>query len=571
MKRRKPIIPISMKHLASKRLWFLAGLLAVTMMVSAGPSLRNLAIHVDLLDNGDAEITETWQISVDSEKTEWYIVIDNLNGRTITDFSVTDETGQKYTNVGDWDVKKSREWKTNKCGIVRKNNGCELCWGFGKSGERIYVSHYVVTDLVLDYEESDGFNWMFVTRDMDPAPQHVNMEIEATFRETGLPEDSVGVWIFGSRNNNIRKMENTVVASVSNMKSDESVILLMELKKGLLHPKKSGNCTFKELRKNAFKNSDYKEETLWRKAMNFLWENLEWLFTAVIVFFIAILTIFTSISLKRERKNLLNNLEWYREIPANGDLRRARNLMGAFYLTNPISRDNLINALVLRLLRTNTLRIEQHYVDATGLKKVFGGEGKYHECIFLGDFDSSNRLLSDASLKKLYDIIKEAAGEDGILQPKELKKWMNRHETEVMEFVRFLDKGSMKLKEAKRSIDDVQKVFGLKKFLEDFTLANERHLTEVSLWKDYLVYATLFGIADQVKADMKKVNPEFMNMDIETRNMTNETLVPVFASSLCHDVASVERSVSRDSGGGGHGSFGGGGGFSGGGSGGGAR
>jgi uncharacterized membrane protein YgcG len=245
--------------------------------------------------------------------------------------------------------------------------------------------------------------------------------------------------------------------------------------------------------------------------------------------------------------------------------------MGAFYLTNPISRDNLINALVLRLLRTNTLRIEQHYVDATGLKKVFGGEGKYQECIVLGDFDSSNRLLSDASLKKLYDIIKEAAGEDGILQPKELKKWMNRHETEVMEFVRFLDKGSMKLKEAKRSIDDVQKVFGLKKFLEDFTLANERHLTEVSLWKDYLVYATLFGIADQVKADMKKVNPEFMNMDIETRNMTNETLVPVFASSLCHDVASVERSVSRDSGGGGHGSFGGGGGFSGGGSGGGAR
>ena len=172
-------------------------------------------------------------------------------------------------------------------------------------------------------------------------------------------------------------------------------------------------------------------------------------------------------------------------------------------------------------------------------------------------------------MKELYDIIKSAAGEDGILQPKELKKWINRHQTEVMEFVKSLDKGSMKLKEAKRSIDDVQKVFGLKKFLEDFTLANERHLTEVSLWKDYLVYATLFGIADQVKADMKKVNPEFMNMDIEIRNMTNETLVPVFASGFCHDVSSVVKS--RDSGGGGSGSFGGGGGFSGGGSGGGVR
>ena len=561
-----------MKHLLFKRLWLLAGLLAVTMVVSAGPSLRNLDIHVDLRDNGDAEITETWQISVDNEKTEWYIVIDNLEGSTITDFYVTDETGQKYTNVGDWNVNRSREWKTNKCGIVRKSNGCELCWGLGKSGERIYVCHYVVTDLVLGYEESDGFNWMFVTKDMDPSPQRVNIEIEAAYRETGLPEDSVNVWIFGSRNNNIRKMDNTVVASVFNMKSDESVIVMMELQKGLLHPQKSENRTFKDVRKHAFENSDYKEETMWRKAKNFLMENLEWLFAAVIGLFFTLWMISTSMRLKRERKNLLNNLEWYREIPANGDLRRARNLMGAFYLANPISRDNLINALVLRLIRTNTLRIENHYVDATGLKKVFGGEGKYQECIVLGDFDSSNRLLSDASLKKLYDIIKEAAGEDGILQPKELKKWMNRHETEVMEFVRLLDKGMVSLKEAKRSsIDDVQKVFGLKKFLEDFTLANERHLTEVSLWKDYLVYATLFGIADQVKADMKKVNPEFMNMDIETRNMTNETLVPVFASGLCRDVASVEKSVSRDSGGGGHGSFGGGGGFRGGGSGGGAR
>ena len=123
----------------------------------------------------------------------------------------------------------------------------------------------------------------------------------------------------------------------------------------------------------------------------------------------------------------------------------------------------------------------------------------------------------------------------------------------------------------KDRLDEVRQVFGLKKYLKEFSLIDERHVQEVSLWKDYMIYATLFGIADQVKADMKKVNPEFMNMDIETRNMTNETLVPVFASSLCHDVASVERSVSRDSGGGGHGSFGGGGGFSGGGSGGGAR
>ena len=154
-----------------------------------------------------------------------------------------------------------------------------------------------------------------------------------------------------------------------------------------------------------------------------------------------------------------------------------------------------------------------------------------------------------------------------------------------MNFFETLKKDTMKLKEAKSSIDDVRKVFGLKKFLEDFTLANERHLIEVSLWKDYLVYVALFDIADQVTADMKAINPEFMNMDIVTRNMANESLGSVLAASTSASMASVmSRVQSRNSnssggggysgrsfGGGGSGSFGGGGGFSGGGSGGGVR
>ncbi|MBR3492619.1 MAG: DUF2207 domain-containing protein, partial [Bacteroidales bacterium] len=403
-----------MKQLLIKRISLLAILLAVTMMVSASPSLRNLDIHVDLRDNGDAEIVETRQMSIDSEGTEVYIVIDNLNGRTITDFYVTDETGQKYTNVGDWKVKQSRDWKTGKCGIVRKSNGCELCWGLGKSGERMYVAHYVVTNMVLSYEESDGFNWMFVTRDMKPSPQRVNIEIEASYRETGLPEDSVGVWLFGNRDGKINKMDNTVVASVLNMKSDESVIVMMELQKGMLHPSKSDSRSFKEVRKTAFEGSDYKEESGLKKAWNFIRENIELIFGGLFCLLIAAFVVYESINLKRERKKLLNNLEWYRQVPANGNLRRAKNLMGAFYMTNPISRDNLINAMLLQLIRTNTLRIEVHHVDATGLKKVFGGQGTDQECIVLGDFDFSNRLLSDPSLKELYDIIKSAAGEDGI-------------------------------------------------------------------------------------------------------------------------------------------------------------
>ena len=57
--------------------------------------------------------------------------------------------------------------------------------------------------------------------------------------------------------------------------------------------------------------------------------------------------------------------------------------------------------------------------------------------------------------------------------------------------------------------EEVNQVFGLKKYLEEFTLNNEHSLAEVQLWKEYLVYASLFGNAEQVCKDMQKVFPDF--------------------------------------------------------------
>jgi uncharacterized membrane protein YgcG len=272
-----------------------------------------------------------------------------------------------------------------------------------------------------------------------------------------------------------------------------------------------------------------------------------------------------------ERKKLLKTVDWYREIPVNGNLVRARSLHNAFYVSGGIKTEDLIGAMIMRLIRTNTLRIEQQFLEPSGLKKMMGGKGSLQDCITITDFNDQNRLINTPEIRKLYDIFYQAAGEDHILQPKELRRWMQNHETEVMDLMRSIDK-SCSIKEAKRTIDDTRKVFGLKMFLNDFTLANERHLSEVALWNDYLVYATLFGIADQVKRDMKQLNPEYLEMNQITRNLTNNSLVPVLMATTYNSAHSVQSKVdSRSSSGGGRSSFGGGGGFSGGGHGGGVR
>ena len=50
---------------------------------------------------------------------------------------------------------------------------------------------------------------------------------------------------------------------------------------------------------------------------------------------------------------------------------------------------------------------------------------------------------------------------------------------------------------------------GLKKYMEDFSLLNEREVPELVLWEKYLVYATAFGIADKVISQLKVRYPEF--------------------------------------------------------------
>ena len=126
-----------MKHSRSKMVLLLMLLVSATTLF-ARPQLHRLDIKVVLSHNGDARITETRQMTIDSEGTECYIGMGTPEGSEIRDLSVSDETGYVFENIGSWDIDRSRSWKAGKCGIVMKHRGCELCWGLGDSGERTY-------------------------------------------------------------------------------------------------------------------------------------------------------------------------------------------------------------------------------------------------------------------------------------------------------------------------------------------------------------------------------------------------------------------------------------------------
>ena len=147
---------------------------------------------------------------------------------------------------------------------------------------------------------------------------------------------------------------------------------------------------------------------------------------------------------------------------------------------------------------------------------------------------------------------------------------MNYNTSEVVSFINML-KPQRSLKACSKDMKNVREVLGMKLFLQDFTLADQRHATEVALWKDYLVFAELFGIADQVRKDMKQINPEYLKMDEIFRQLNNTDVLPAVTLATLSGIHDVQKEQSGSSGGGGWASSGGGGGFSGGGSGGGVR
>ena len=546
-----------MKHLRNKCLLLL--LFAAATSLFARPSLKDLNIHVVLSRNGDARITETRQMNIDSEGTECYIVIGSLNGSEICDLTVSDETGLTFSNIGEWDIDRSRDWKAGKCGIVTKRDGYELCWGLGDSGNRTYATSYTVTKLVKGYDDADGFNFMFVAQGVSPLPDHVRLTI--------VPEDSLqftrdnsGVW--GFRYNGEVGFENdTIIAeSTEPFNSRSAMVVMCRFNKGMFEPDDVRSGSFEDLRQTAFKGSDYVDEDEWTSEDTFIL--LAVVFGFLIVPIIALLCYF--IYVWRARRKVSKGLMWYRDIPLDGNLQQTNDMLNAYkYFSSDYN--NLLSACILKLINLGGISIEQH------LNK----KGNSVQNFVIHPLKDEQDL--PVLLKKVHAIFQQAAGKDTVLEPKELKAYMksayNQNITDS--FISTLHTKTS-ISNLKDHLDEVRQVFGLKKYLKEFSLIDERHVGEVALWKDYMIYATLFGIADQVIRDMKKINPEYFNMDQVAQQMANETTLPTIYSTLHSStsraaVSKAEREA-RTSGGGGSSSWsGGGGGFSGGGFGGGVR
>ena len=545
----------------------LISVLVASGAFAASPAIRDIDINLDLREDGSVLVTEVWDVTV-TEGTEWYLVRDNLGEIRIRDFSVRDEAGLEFTNVGEWDVHRSLREKTGKCGIVSKRNGCELCWGVGSYGDHVFTVTYTMTGVIDGYTDADALHLQLVSPGLSSKPGHVKVTARS---DTPFSTINTRLWGFGFEGTAEFQDGSVVMESSKPVGRDQSVILLLRFNKGLFKPSSESDESFEQVLERVMDGASYEDDP----EEESFWDNLVAILFSIISLFgwfvLPLIAVFGS--KRRNQKKVLgcklSDVGWCRDIPFKGNILEADYVLGQ--LGEDKQKNTVAGAMILRMIKNGNLTVSK---DAKDRIEISFNDAKGQEGLYQSE-------------KDLYDMLKEASGADVILQDREFSRWSAKHTSRVNKWVSQVKaEGSSQLKadgylRAEKFTEsgqaEARNVVGFKKFLDDFTIIGERASQEVALWHEYLIFASLYGIAEKVAKELKDINPQafeqMMVYDYPTMNEVvrmTRSMGNSITNARAQHLSSGSFSPSRG-GFGGFTSIGGGGGFHGGGFGGGSR
>ena len=562
-----------------------------------GDTFKELNIFVNILENGDARIRENWIVYNGDSGTEWYKPMNNLNNMDIKDFFVLFEgkegenRGENWNPNGDFDSK-AYSYGINKLGP--KNY--ELCFGKSRRGPFTYTLSYTYTNFVENFKESadnegyvSGFIVKLVNDNMNPAPEKVTIEIKSNSAE--FNSENSKIWSFGtdkgyigfldqktergryksriSQLDLVSKTPGTVGFVAKDLRPSDQVIIMLATKEnlnGIVSDK-----TFKSMKDTAFIGSDYKasqkdERSFFKKLIDFLLRNL----LRVLLFFLGFWSIFSK--LKKEKFKDIKKVD-FGSRPYNKESVLHYGLSTVSSATNHIpgikksNRSKVLSAMFLKWTQEQIMKIEG---EDKNLTFTFL-ENKPKDEVEVEVYDlltSKGNVLTSKDIKKIFSQYSES-----------LAKLLNGDITKDERYSTTSWGRHTLTEEGKDLLIDVR---GAYKFLEEFTLIEEKEIRDLDLWENYLVEATLFGMPKEIMDSLKKAVPESVNMTAEERAvmLDNINYTMLVISNMTDNLAGLLTDMSklnaindglRFLGGGGISSSGGGGGFSGGGSGGGSR
>ena len=547
MKRRFPAVALA-----------LALCLLLAPCAFASNRVSNIDIDVMLYRDGSALVTQTWRGRF-TEGTECYIPIRDSGYLDVYGLTISSDESE-YETLDDWDVDASFEEKSERCGIRRTGNGFEICWGITDYGDRTYTVSYTVENLVRSFDEADGFNFMFVNRDMNITPTDVTVWIEA--ESDLLSVDNSAAWAFGF-DGQIEFEQGGVYAWTDTPLSDsDSVIIMLEMNPGILVPEMRVDGTFEENVKDpAMNGSDYGDDDLTGGEI-----------VSIIAATVGGILVIAGIAIIRQKKRQKKMAEICARhgaldaLPADGNLPASWELGRLFGIVS--EEGAVIGAMLMRLLRDGCLVPEENGADGDPLDKT----PLY--------FDHAPQHAGSPEAW-LYDCLLLAADEDGLLTAKSAKRYFRNNPEDMRHLVERCEQtGKYWLEDAgcfngapcgsfKRLTENGERELARLLLVKRLLTDENAEAPSVPLApEDCYAYALLFDLKDKTLAQIRRFYPE---MDTDWNELDSFYWYSMYYYDYSYGEMHRVEEERRSEGSGGSSSSSGGGGFSGGGSGGGTR
>lgn len=547
-----------------KIILFLTLLIIMPISVMAD-NIYKIDMNVYIDEFGNASIKEVWDVKADYGS-EWYKTMYELNNSELTDYKVyMDSKELQYKEY--WDINESISDKNGYYGINNTSKGIELCFGKGDFKRHTYTLTYNLSNYIFNTDDSQVLAWVLMPKtDMD----NYTIEVSSYY---SFP-DTLDVWGYGAKG--YAYVENGKIKMSNEGSANNNYVSL--LVKFPLNTFKTDN---KDNRYNNFHqifsvaeagkfNYDYDTDNKKNNLSDYFFMIVGflswWLLPFLIVFSFINNINNKKYGYKDNKKIVKEKIPMFRDIPCDKDIY----YVNALIKLNDFGykESNILGAIILKWVKEKKIGFKNE------TKGIFNRKTSVIDLTL-------NKEFTNPQEKELFDIMYKASI-DGLLEAKELEKWCKKNYSKFLSlFNRITDDKITDLKEAghiykrvnrkeckyKNIMDDKiyndsVKLYGLKKYLIEFSNMNTKEVMDVHLWDEYLMFAYLFGIADKVAKQFKNMYPEV----IEQMDINYDALV--FVNNLSVRSVSVASSARRaatnySSGGGGF-SSGGGGGFSGG-------
>lgn len=573
--------------------------------------LDKLKFDVTVNEDGSMDVVETWDIDISHVNTLYKT------------FKMDDEKFTSIKNVKVKDITANREFTqideemyhvTENCyyGLINSKGNFEIAWGVGldnRYATRTYEISYTVVDAIGKYNDYAELYWQFIGEDFEVDADKITGTI--TLPNNAESEEDIKVW--GHTENLNGEIYVTDTNKIKFQLENFNAGRYVEVR--VLFPTEMVESTGRTYNENRY-DEVIKEETKWANQANLRrqWEEIkdEVVATFVIFVILALCIIFIEKAVKYGKKLSSikkfvpeQKLDYFRDLPEKDTTPgEAVYILKEPY--NAFSRHfgKIFSATLLDLKLKDyiDLRVEKtdKNKDKIYLKKLKESDSnlKSDERRILDFAYKAFGKKTEVEMKTLEQYIeKHPAGVEALIngclkaiesQLKESKMFDKKQKEEFSNYaglsgvyyvfaivtlfwafplaiillINGLICGSIKKRAnvlTQKGVDSKEKWKGLKKYMEDFSLLNEKEIPAIEVWEHYLVYATAFGIADKVLKQLKTIYPNIDELDsIHTSTymyfMYHSNFETSFSSSISSSISSSYSSAT-----------GGGGGFSGGG------